>query len=116
MEQSLFIKMFGDSPKIRILDMLLTGRELDYSITDIACQAQIGRATFYRLSDDLLRSRIIKPTRKIGRIQLYRINLENPQIKQIAMMYDNMIRTGSNEEISRQRISKEKKKKIALIH
>jgi len=34
--KTLFITFLGDIPKIRILDMLITGRELDYSISDIA--------------------------------------------------------------------------------
>jgi hypothetical protein len=40
-EKTLFIKFLGDSPKIRVLDMLITGRELEYCISDIAEQAGI---------------------------------------------------------------------------
>ena len=82
MEQTLFVKFLGDSPKIRVLDMLITGRELDYSISDIAEQAEIGRATFYRMMDELLKNRIIKQTRKFGNIQLYKINLDKEIEKQ----------------------------------
>ena len=83
MEKTLFIKFLGDSPKIRVLDMLITGRELDYSISDIAEQAGIGRATFYRMLDELLKNKIIIPTRKFGNIQLYKINLKNEFVKEI---------------------------------
>ena len=44
--KSLFIEFMGDSPMIRILDYLLIERELDFSITDMAENAGIGRATF----------------------------------------------------------------------
>ena len=59
MEKTLFVKFLGDSPKIKVMDMLITGRELDYSISDIAEQAGIGRATFYRMMDELLKNKII---------------------------------------------------------
>jgi hypothetical protein len=45
-EKSLFIEFMGDSPTVRILDYLLTMEEIDFSITDIAENAKIGRATY----------------------------------------------------------------------
>lgn len=102
MEQTLFIKFFGDSPKIRILDMLITGRELDYNISDISDQSGIGRATFYRLLDDLLKDKIIIPTRKVGNIQLYKINSGNDSVKKVISLYDELLRSESEKEISKQ--------------
>ncbi len=43
--KSLFIEFMGDSPTIRVLYYLLTERDLDFSITDIAKNSGIGRAT-----------------------------------------------------------------------
>lgn len=40
-ETTLFRSLLGDTPKIRVLEYLLEGRELDHSIQDIA---EIGRA------------------------------------------------------------------------
>ncbi|MFH1315886.1 MAG: hypothetical protein ABII01_00015 [Candidatus Woesearchaeota archaeon] len=111
MENTIFVKFFGDSPKIRVLDMLITGRELDYSKSDIAEQAGIGRATFYRLLDGLLDSKIIILTRKIGNIQLYKLNQNNKDMKKIVELYDFLIRNASNMEIERQR----KKEVIKVI-
>ena len=51
MEKSLFIEFMGDSPTIRVMDYLLTMGELDFSITDMAENAGIGRATLYRIWD-----------------------------------------------------------------
>ncbi|GAI85042.1 unnamed protein product, partial [marine sediment metagenome] len=48
-DKSLFIEFMGDSPMIRVLDYLLTERDLDFSITDMAENAGIGRATLYRI-------------------------------------------------------------------
>lgn len=104
MEKTLFVKFLGDSPKIRVLDMLITGRELDYSISDIAEQAGIGRATFYRMLDELLKNKIIVLTRKFGNIQLYKINLENNFVRELVNLYDHAVKIASEKEIKRQKI------------
>ena len=69
-EKSLFIEFMGDSPVIRILDYLLTERDLDFSITDMAKNAGIGRTTLYRIWDSLIKNNIIVPTRIIGKEKL----------------------------------------------
>ena len=102
MEKTLFVKFLGDSPKIRVLDMLITGRELDYSISDIAEQAGIGRATFYRMMDELLKNKIIIATRKFGNMQLYKINLDNEFVKGTVRLYDHVINITSEKEIKQQ--------------
>ena len=106
-ETTLFVSFLGDSPKIRVLDMLITGRELDYSISDIAEQAAISRATFYRMMEGLLKNKVIIPTRKFGNIQLYKINASNPYVKELIRLYDNLIKAESEKEIKRQKIEKE---------
>ena len=88
---TLFIKFMGDSPTVRILDYLLTVREVDFSITDIAENAGIGRATLYRVWDDLTGNKILIPTREIGRARLYKLNMENPKIRKLAEIYDMII-------------------------
>lgn len=105
-EKTLFVRFLGDSPKIRVLDMLITGRELDYSISDIAEQAGIGRATFYRMMDELLKNKIIIPTRKFGNIQLYKLNLDNEFVKGLTNLYDNITNIASEKEVRRQRLER----------
>ncbi|MBN4049001.1 winged helix-turn-helix transcriptional regulator [archaeon AH-315-M20] len=104
MEKALFVKFLGDSPKIRVLDMLITGRELDYSISDIAEQAGIGRATFYRMMDELLKNKIILVTRKFGNMQLYKINLNNEFVKGLVKLYDHITKIASDKEIKKQKL------------
>lgn len=90
METSLFIEFMGDSPVIRVLDYLLTEREIDFSITDMAKNAGIGRATLYRIWETLIKNQIIIFTREIGKAKLYKLNMENPRIKKLVEL-DNML-------------------------
>jgi AraC-like DNA-binding protein len=90
-DRSLFTRFMGDSPQIRVLDYLITERELDFSITDMAENAGIGRATLYRLWDDLIKNKIIIHTRDIGKAKLFRLNADNPKIKKLVEIYDMLV-------------------------
>lgn len=89
--ETLFRKALGDTPKIRVLEFLIEGRELDYSISDIAEGAEIGRTTLFRIFNDLLKAGIIKPTRQIGNAKLYKLNLENRFVKKLIEIFDEII-------------------------
>ena len=86
--KSLFVEFMGDSPMIRVLDYLLTERELDFSITDMAENAGIGRATLYRIWDGLTKNKIIKHTRDIGKAKLFQLNIDNTKIQKLIEIYD----------------------------
>ena len=90
-EKSLFIEFMGDSSMIRVLDYLLTERELDFSITDLADNSNIGRATLYRIWENLIKSKIIIPTRIIGKAKLFKLNIENLKIQKLIEIYDMLI-------------------------
>jgi len=87
-ERSLFIDFMGDSPTVRVLDYLMTERDLDFSISDMARNIKIGRTTLYRIWDELLKNKIILPTRVIGRSRLYKLNKENPKIQKLIELDD----------------------------
>ncbi len=89
--ETLFRQALGDTPKIRVLEFLIEGRELDYSISDIAEGAEIGRTTLFRAFDDLLKSGVIVPTRQIGNAKLFRLNKSNPFVRKMVELFDGVI-------------------------
>ncbi len=89
--ETLFRKALGDTPKIRVLEFLIEGRELDYSITDIAEGAEIGRTTLFRIWEDLTENKIIISTRQIGNAKLYKLNIESPFVKKMVEIFDEII-------------------------
>ena len=48
------VQVFDNTPKIKVLEFLIEGRELDYSVSDIAEGAGIGRTTLFRIWDDFV--------------------------------------------------------------
>lgn len=90
-QKSVFIEFMGDSPTVRVLDYLLTEQCLDFSITDLAKNAGVGRATLYRIWDALIKHEIIIPTRIIGKAKLYKLNTKNTAIKKLLELDDALI-------------------------
>jgi len=90
-ETTIFREALGDSPVIRVLDFLIEGRGLDYSLTDIAENANIGWMTLHRIWDNLLRLNIVVPTREIGRAKLFKLNEKNPAVEKLIKLYDTLL-------------------------
>ena len=91
MEETIFTKAIGNTPKIKVLEFLIEGRELDYSVSDIAEGAGIGRTTLFRIWDDFVEIGIVKHTRDIGNAKLYKLNLANSFVKKMVDMFDTLV-------------------------
>ena len=102
-EPTIFRELFGDTPKIRVLEYLLEGRELDHSIGDIAEGAGINRVTLFRLWPEIEKSKIISYTRNIGNAKLFKLNLKNAYVKSLVELFAKLI----NEEFKKSSVEKE---------
>ncbi len=91
MEETVFTKAIGNTPKIKVLEFLIEGRELDYSISDIAEGAGIGRTTLFRIWNDFIELGIVKHTRDIGNAKLYKLNPANTFAKKMIDVFDTLV-------------------------
>lgn len=89
--KTFFSEALGNSPTIRVLEFLIGGRGLDYSLTDIANSSNIGWATLHRIWPCIENAEIVKHTRDIGKAKLYCLNEDNPIVKQLVTLYDVML-------------------------
>ena len=89
-EESIFLDYVGDSPRMRILQYLIEGRDFDYTLTDLL-NAGVSWGTLNTLVPKLLELGIVVKTRKIGRATLYKINQENVAVKQLIDLYDKLL-------------------------
>ncbi|MEW6295773.1 MAG: hypothetical protein AB1467_05810 [Candidatus Diapherotrites archaeon] len=103
MRESVFLDFLGNSPTARVLDFLITGREFDYSLTDIAEKSEIGWTTLHRILPSLKKMEILVPTRAVGRARLYKLNQKNENVKKLIELYDSLLKRelGKAEEESR---------------
>jgi DNA-binding transcriptional ArsR family regulator len=101
-EETIMTHLFGNSPKVKVMDLLMIGRECEYCITDMAEAAGVGRASVYRMLDAMLKDRILVKKGKYGRIQLYQLNMQNPEVKLLVKFLDEVSKIESEKEIARQ--------------
>ncbi len=79
--KSIFLKKQGASPKNKVLDFLIVHSELDYSLKEISRYSGAGYSTVKLLIKKLLKDGWVKTTRKISKIKLYKLNVNNPEVK-----------------------------------
>ena len=91
MEESIFIRVLGDTPKIRILNYLIKYRGLDYSMSDIARNSKVGWATLSRMWNEFVKFRIVVPTREIGKAKLFKLNEKNPAVIELIDVYKKLL-------------------------
>jgi len=83
MENSLFVKFFGDAPLVRILDFLMENKLFDYTKTDIAKNAGISRVSLYKVWPSFMEHKIVRVTRRMGKTELYALNEKSPVVQQL---------------------------------
>lgn len=89
-EESVFLENVGNSPRMRVLQYLIEGREMDYTLTDML-HAGVSWGTLNQLLPKLVELGIVVITRKIGRATLYKINQGNEAVKQLIILYDKLV-------------------------
>ena len=93
---------FGNYPVIRVLDFLLEGREIDYSITEIAKNSGVGWTAFSEIWTNLVKREIVIFTRKIGNAKLFKLNLKNPWVKELIKMDNTITKLETSKLISKE--------------
>lgn len=89
-EESIFLDYVGDSPRMRVLQYLIEGRDFDYTLTDLL-NAGVSWGTLNQLVPRLVELGMVVKTRKIGRATLYKINGDNEATQQLIILYDKLI-------------------------
>lgn len=88
--ETIFVKVFGNSPKLRILDFFLDNPYFDFSKSEVMREIGMSKRTFYKNFKDLVELEVIKPTRKIGKATMYKINTEHPFVKKLNEIIDEL--------------------------
>ena len=82
-DESILIKYIGNTPKLRVIDFLIDNMPFDYSKKEIIEGSGISKTTFFKIWKDFVKYKIVSPTRKYGKTQLFKINKENTLVKQL---------------------------------
>jgi len=81
--KSLFLKQFGDTPQLRVVDFLIENFYFDFPLTEIARESNVSYNSLKSFISDFLNNKFLIKTRKIGKSDYYKINMENPFVKDL---------------------------------
>ncbi len=81
--RSLFLKQFGDTPQLRVLDFLIDNYNFDFPMTEIARESNVSYNSIKIFFPYLISSGIIIKTRQIGKSSYFKLNLENQFVKNL---------------------------------
>ncbi|MCK4327492.1 MAG: hypothetical protein KAW41_03375 [Candidatus Diapherotrites archaeon] len=78
-----FVDLFGDTTMSRVLDFLTTYEGFDYSLTEMARNAEVSYRSLQRIFPQLVEWQFVKKTRRIGRAEMYTVNTDNEIVKEL---------------------------------
>ena len=75
--KSFFLLQFGDTPQLRVLDFLIENHFWDFPMTEIARESNVSYNSIILFFDDWVKKSILVKTRKVGKSDYYKMNMEN---------------------------------------
>ncbi len=85
-DATLLLRYLGASPILRIIDFFLDNPLSDYSKNEVVRDVGMSRVTFFKFWKELEKSGAVRPTRKIGRATMFRLDRENEVVKQLVRL------------------------------
>ena len=84
--KSLFLEYFGDTPQLRVMDFLIDNHFFDFPMTEIARGANVSYNSLKVFFPKLIDSNMLVFTRKIGKADDFKLNIEHPFIKKLIQL------------------------------
>jgi len=82
----MFTEIFGNSPRVKLLDFLADHVDFDYTISQIEEFTEISRPTLYRLIGELEGEKMISLTRLVGASKFYALDTRNEKVIEMLQM------------------------------
>ena len=98
-QETIFVEVFRHNPIIKVLDFLITYQLFDYPLTEIARNSGVSYSTLQTFWEKLEKNNIVVKTRRVGKSDLYKLNTENPAVKQLIKLDWNLIKGAEKETL-----------------
>ena len=98
--KSFFLMQFGDTPQLRVIDFLIGFHFFDYPLTQIARESNVSYNSLKSFFDNFIKSGIVIKTRKVGKSDYYKLNLENPFVQNLIKLDWNLTKSNILKEES----------------
>ncbi|MBI2628892.1 hypothetical protein HYW74_02320 [Candidatus Pacearchaeota archaeon] len=97
--KSFFLMQFGDTPQLRVLDFLIGFHFFDYPVTEIARESNVSYNSIKLFFPQFIKSGIVVKTRKVGKSDYYKLNLDNDFVKNLIKLDWNLTKRNVLSEI-----------------
>lgn len=101
--KSLFLKQFGDTPQLRVIDFFIDNHFFDFPVTEIAKESNVSYNSLKNILPQFIKNGIIYKTRRIGKSDYYKLNVDSPFVKNLIKL-DWMLVEESMEQIKEEEI------------
>lgn len=98
--KSVFLECFGDTPQLRVIDFLIDNHFFDYPITEIAKGSNVSYNSIKLFFPNLINSGVIIKTRKVGKSDYYKLNLDNLFVKNLIKLDWSLVNNSSLSKIN----------------
>ncbi len=82
----MFTEIFGNAPRVRLLDFLADHVDYDYTISQLEEFTGITRPTLYGLIGKLEAEKMLSITRAVGASKFYSLNTQNEKVTRMLQM------------------------------
>ena len=103
--KSIFLQVYGDNPKLRVMDFLITFQEYDYSMKEIAKNSEIGYTTLKQFWPEFVMREIVKPTRIVGKAKMFELNTDNPEVQLFMKLYWKVIERATEKILPKEKVA-----------
>ncbi len=81
--KSIFLEYLGDTSELRVLDFFIDNHFFDYPLTEIARESNVSYNSLTSFFPDWIEKKIVTKTRKIGKSDYFKLNMNNSFIKNL---------------------------------
>ena len=112
----MLVEVLGVYPQVKVVDLLLTHQNIEYTKEEIAECAEISIDTLYNFWGRLEKYGIVKPTRKEGETQLYTANMDCAAMRALKSFQYALAEIEIEEQMGfEQVVARSERKKEAVI-
>lgn len=79
-------RYLGNAPIIKILSFLIKNEDQSYNLVEIRDKAKLGYSTLKRELPKMIKNKLIKVDRTLGKIKLYKVNSNSRVIKALSII------------------------------
>ena len=77
------MEQFGDTPQLRVIDFMVENHFFDFPLTEMARESNVSYNSLKNFIEKFIDSGIFIKTRKIGKSEYYKLNLNNAFVKNL---------------------------------